>query len=499
MAIVADLLALTKPSVKRTFENFVKVFGFNIEDYYRGNILGFNHQQEIDNILLEYFKKNKAFLEAFYKDWHSIRTIAGIAEAHNFEYEAVLELFTSKKIFANYNYLPRLLREGTVIYVSTYQVIELLTGVQVIERPPLINKSLDISLYPEELFITDPFAEPDVMVEVNTKPLVIVEPKIIIVGYDDIRSYITEQLDGIANPAEMEVWGLENPGGILLYGPPGCGKTLWANWIAEHLGYEFIEVPRSMFGSTFVDGAMNNLKALLDGLKKKKNAVVFFDEFDSVAPLRSVGISSSGAENSKVVNTLLQEIPKLIERKIVVVAATNFIQSLDPAVIRPGRFDLKLPIFPPLPEERISLLHRAILHSKSSNLLHERSPIDEIMQFNKLTDIKHWSKYTEMLKLFSNSQILDAAKIIKKKLRQLYMINGKSSRFSLADDFVETCIQEAQAQITAQDILTLKKFLLECKSVQMGTFAKRIMALEAELEPKIEEPKRNPIGFNRKN
>ena len=79
------------------------------------------------------------------------------------------------------------------------------------------------------------------------------------------------------------------------------------------------------------------------------------------------------------------------------------------------------------------------------------------------------------------------------------MINGKSSRFSLADDFVETCIQEAQAQITAQDILTLKKFLLECKSVQMGTFAKRIMALEAELEPKIEEPKRNPIGFNRKN
>jgi len=87
--------------------------------------------------------------------------------------------------------------------------------------------------------------------------------KIPIIGYEDVKDYIIEQLEPIINPEESEAWGLKKPGGILLFGPPGCGKTYWATWIGNFLNYKFKEIPRSIFGSIYVDGAMTKLSEIL--------------------------------------------------------------------------------------------------------------------------------------------------------------------------------------------------------------------------------------------
>src|SRR5690606_36466658 len=97
----------------------------------------------------------------------------------------------------------------------------------------------------------------------------------------------------------LDLWGLRPPGGIILFGAPGCGKTFWAQEIARYLNFNFLELPRSIFASSLVDGAVTKLKEQLDAVEPK--TVIFFDEFDSIADERS-NSSSGSRENIKVVN-----------------------------------------------------------------------------------------------------------------------------------------------------------------------------------------------------
>jgi len=478
---VKDLLTNINP-YKRTFFNFAAVFGIELRDYFIGNPGVFSEYQSIHKELYSYFIKNKDFVDKFYKDWHTNKSMKQLAEQTNQDISEVLNLFNSGKIFTNRGTYGIDFKETTEFrYFSSYQVIELLTGKQVIERPKSLKPVQET-------------AKPSIILDENQKDDNVIK----IIGYEDIKSYIVDELAPISNPKDSEDWGLNNPGGILLYGPPGCGKTLWANWIAQFLKYEFIEIPRSVFGSTYVDGAMNNLKKVLDDLKCKKNLVVFFDEFDSVAAARTDSSNASGSENAKVVNTLLQEIPKLISKQIVLVAATNFIDSLDPAVIRPGRFDLKLPIFPPLPEERINLLFNSIISDPTLNKLKNSSPLLEILKNNNLLDKDKWMPFSNKLSLFSNSQVIDTAKIIKRKIKQQHKAENFSTKFILSKDVIEISIKEAKAKLTSKDIQTLNKFLIECKSLQLDIFNERINALQFELDPYDKSNKRTPIGFNTK-
>ncbi|WP_224994478.1 ATP-binding protein [Cesiribacter sp. SM1] len=476
MYTVKDLLTDINP-VKRTFYNYSAVFGIKLGDYMIGNPRFFSHNQKIDEVLYDYFIKNKRFVDEFYEDWHSSRTMSEIAEKHKLDVSQVIELFKENRIFTNFRYKGETFKEDTrFFYFSTYQVIELLTGRQVIERPEALNSTEDHQPPLEE----DPNSSDDSLIK--------------IIGYDDIKSFIIDELAPITNPQDIEDWGINNPGGILLYGPPGCGKTLWANWIADFLKYDFIEIPRSMFGSTYVDGAMNNLKGLLDDLKSKQKVVVFFDEFDSIASSRTSSTNSSGSENAKVVNTLLQEIPKLISKQIVLVAATNFIDTLDPAVIRPGRFDLKLPIFPPLPVERLNLLYGALTSDSKLNPLNPQSPLLEILKYNDMLNKENWAQFSGQLILFSNSQIIDLANIIKRKIWQKYKMSNFSRSIEVTKELIEPSINEAKAKLTNKDTETLKKFLSDCRSSQLDIFNERINSLENELEPNGQFNK-NPIGF----
>lgn len=306
-----------------------------------------------------------------------------------------------------------------------------------------------------------------------------------IIGYVDIRQYIERRLEPYKNPEVAKQFGLKKTAGIILYGPPGCGKTYWANWIADYLKLPLEEIFRSHIGSSFVDGAMKELDKKLTEIEKKSPIAIFFDEFDSIGKARN-SASSSGEENRKVVNTLLQRIPKLIEKNIVVLAATNFINDLDSAVIRPGRFDLHIPIFPPLPEERAEIL--------LSNLLNDSgSAISDILLKNYATEKEYWEIYTEKMYLFSNSHVLDFCN----EFREQLYIAFKNDEIILSDELIIGILNTVKTKIRTKDVELYIKFYQESNNLK-ESFKKRMDRLKYEIDKfsgENDNYERRPIGF----
>ncbi|MBK8548413.1 MAG: ATP-binding protein [Saprospiraceae bacterium] len=116
--------------------------------------------------------------------------------------------------------------------------------------------------FPEEICLSNTNAEQ----ETFSKDVVFDN----IIGYEDFKSILLDQLNPIVNGKTLDLWGLRPPGGIILFGPPGCGKTFWAEEIAKYLQFQFLEIPRSIFASSFVDGAVIKLKELLDSVEPKQ-------------------------------------------------------------------------------------------------------------------------------------------------------------------------------------------------------------------------------------
>ncbi|HOY11797.1 MAG TPA: ATP-binding protein [Saprospiraceae bacterium] len=316
----------------------------------------------------------------------------------------------------------------------------------------------------------------------------------LIIGYEDFKETIIDLLNPIVDGKALDDWGLRKPGGIILFGPPGCGKTFWAFQIADYLKYEFIEIPRSVFASSYVDGAVKNLKELLDKIESR--TVIFFDEFDSVAETRSSS-SSSSKENTKVVNTLLQEIPKLIERDIMIIAATNYLDRIDSAVIRPGRFDLKIPIFPPNKTERAKIIYQNL----TSNIKYS-SPLNQILTRNNINTFEYFLESSEDMKLFSSSLIEDFVDTLRRKLKNSYD-SGKSIDEILVDKIlIDDIISVTSAKIVNQDLEILANFYLEVDSFVGSTlYQARLETLKQELAIKYKKEKNppKPIGFRMPN
>jgi len=217
-------------------------------------------------------------------------------------------------------------------------------------------------------------------------------------GYNDIKDQIREHLQLILKPTRKKYIKEKNPDGILLYGLPGCGKTFFSRWIANLIGYEYHEIKLSEFGSKYINESSIRLKKRIEELNQKSGRVIFFDEFDSVAANRDK--SDINQENLKVVNTLLQEIEKITINNNLVIAATNFIRKLDDAATRPGRFGLKLPIFPPNYEERIQIFHRLLMNDFTDD-----SVIQNYLETNGLNQASFWYPLIKKMKLFTNADL----------------------------------------------------------------------------------------------
>jgi ribosome biogenesis ATPase len=164
-------------------------------------------------------------------------------------------------------------------------------------------------------------------------------------------------LQPIAFPERFEKLGLSIPAGVLLYGPPGCGKTLLAKAAASESGANFVSVKGPELLDKYVGESEKAVRQVFQRARASAPCIVFFDELDSLCPRRGSSEGGNGGVSERVVNQLLTEMDGLESRKgVFVIAATNRPELIDPAMLRPGRLDKLLFVPLPSPEDRAVIL-----------------------------------------------------------------------------------------------------------------------------------------------
>ena len=178
-----------------------------------------------------------------------------------------------------------------------------------------------------------------------------------VAGYEGVKQEIKEVVDFLRMPERFKEIGARVPKGILLVGPPGTGKTLFARAVAGEAGVGFLSVTGSDFMEMFVGVGASRVRDLFQQAMKLGHAIIFIDEIDSIGRKRGAGLGGGHDEREQTLNQLLSEMDGFEATEgIVVLAATNRPDILDPALLRPGRFDRQIII--PLPEvdERLAIL-----------------------------------------------------------------------------------------------------------------------------------------------
>jgi cell division protease FtsH len=177
-----------------------------------------------------------------------------------------------------------------------------------------------------------------------------------VAGLEEARAEMEEIVDFLKNPKRFAALGARVPKCILLYGPPGTGKTLLAKAVAHESGANFYSQSASAFVEMFAGLGAARIRKLFDQARKNEPAIIFIDELDAVGMARSG--SGFNREQDQTLNQLLVELDGFNNRdQVVVMGASNRLQDLDPALLRPGRFDRQILVSPPDLPGREAILH----------------------------------------------------------------------------------------------------------------------------------------------
>ncbi|MBE7043868.1 MAG: ATP-dependent zinc metalloprotease FtsH, partial [Ruminococcaceae bacterium] len=164
-----------------------------------------------------------------------------------------------------------------------------------------------------------------------------------VAGADEEKEELKEVVDFLKNPAKYHAIGARIPKGLLLVGPPGTGKTLLAKACAGEAGVPFFSISGSDFVEMFVGVGASRVRDLFENAKKTTPCIIFIDEIDAVGRHRGAGLGGGHDEREQTLNQLLVEMDGFTENQnIIIIAATNRPDILDPALLRPGRFDRQL-------------------------------------------------------------------------------------------------------------------------------------------------------------
>lgn len=187
-----------------------------------------------------------------------------------------------------------------------------------------------------------------------------------VAGADEAKEELREVLDYLNGKFDLKGTTARTPRGVLLSGPPGTGKTLLAKALAGEAGTAFIAISGSDLQSMFYGGSSKRVRALFNHARRNKPCVIFIDEFDAVATKRSDNSDAISKENNNTLNQLLVEMDGFSDNEgILVLAATNLVDKLDPAVKRAGRMDRKVEVGLPDQKGRAAILG---VHAKKHTL-----------------------------------------------------------------------------------------------------------------------------------
>ncbi|MDD5433197.1 MAG: ATP-dependent zinc metalloprotease FtsH [Candidatus Pacebacteria bacterium] len=187
-----------------------------------------------------------------------------------------------------------------------------------------------------------------------------------VAGLEEAKEEVSEIVDFLKNPQKFLDMGAKIPKGVLLIGPPGCGKTLLARAVANEAGVPFYSMSGSEFIELFVGVGASRARSLFETAKKNQPSIVFIDEIDSIGKVRGVGMGGGHEEREQTLNQILAEMDGFEKNtQVIVMAATNRPEYLDPALLRPGRFDRRIILDEPDIKGREEILK---IHSKEKPL-----------------------------------------------------------------------------------------------------------------------------------
>ena len=229
-----------------------------------------------------------------------------------------------------------------------------------------------------------------------------------VAGLQEEKEELEEIVDFLKNPQKYTGVGARIPKGVILVGPPGTGKTLLAKAIAGEAGVPFFSISGSDFVEMFVGVGASRVRDLFEDAKRNAPCIVFIDEIDAVARRRGTGMGGGHDEREQTLNQLLVEMDGFgVNEGIIVMAATNRVDILDPAILRPGRFDRKIAVGRPDVKGREEILK---VHSKDK-------PLSEDVDLHRVAQTTSGFTGADLENLM-NEAAINAAKENRKYLMQ---------------------------------------------------------------------------------
>ena len=259
-----------------------------------------------------------------------------------------------------------------------------------------------------------------------------------VAGLQEEKEELEEIVDFLKEPSKFIQVGARIPKGVILVGPPGTGKTLLAKAIAGEAGVPFFSISGSDFVEMFVGVGASRVRDLFEEAKKHQPCIVFIDEIDAVARRRGTGMGGGHDEREQPLNQLLVEMDGFgVNEGIIVMAATNRVDILDPAILRPGRFDRQVAVGRPDVKGREEIL---LVHAKGKPLG------DDV-------DLKEVARTTAGFTGADLENLMNEAAILAAKEKRIYVkqsdINRAFIKVGIGAEKKSRVISEKEKQITA--------------------------------------------------
>ena len=426
-----------------SFIKFIQDFDLELSECITTNF-------EVKNDFIKFARENIVFLRKYSEDLNQTKSIEEIAENIDQPKDQVAKIIQKDK--------PRLFDNGK--YKSSVS-----------------SFGIDNQLGGNYKFIYNYFGKSTRLAERD------------FIGYRDLFFFISQTLEPYLSNISIQDWGIHRAAGIILYGPPGCGKIFWSNKIAEIIDYEFKEIKKHFLGTSFVDDQKITFNDFLIQMMKSEKTLLFLEDFDQLMSERSEdkSVKSCDEETKEII---LHYISHFEKEQIVMIGAANSLETIDKEILAPGRFDILIPIFPPNIKERSEML---LHHMKEG--LSEDALLLKILENNKAHQLPFWLETSKKMQAFSNTMLIDFTQSLKRRIRNLYQ-KDNSTTINITKKMLDASLRDASSKLTGTYLNQIQQFIFDVSLNNYEDFPVRIEALKKELEHYkiIDEPKK-PIGF----